>query len=75
MFISIGMPELRGVAGIDTIYINVDHFKRKIKNEMASSAWIEKLIEIDIMTVAIHELGHVKFRQVFLFRFVCFSLV
>lgn len=51
---------LRGFSGLNTLYINKRHFDEK------SSVMENNLILVDIATVVVHELAHVRIRTVLL---------
>ncbi|XP_037045202.1 uncharacterized protein LOC119080752 isoform X2 [Bradysia coprophila] len=60
-FVSTEVMDLRGFSGFNTIYINKNHFDGKVN----SPQWSSDLILIDVVTVTVHELAHVRCRQVF----------
>lgn len=62
---------LRGFAGVNKIYINATHFTQKIhvcEPQMKSSDKfhnaVHAIIEFDICVLSLHELAHVRIRQV-----------
>lgn len=61
---------MRGFAGVNRVYINYNHFDVKLRDSTEiESDWLRTLIDIDVITLTLHEFGHVKFRKVFLFCF------
>lgn len=64
--VSSTLTPLRGFAGIGQIYINYKHFseKRCDLTHLATGVEKDKLILLDIISLAIHEFAHVKIRQV-----------
>lgn len=59
---------LRGFTGMNVVYINERYFKTKAfdlsLHSVGTAAEKNKILLIDIATVCIHELSHVKIRQV-----------
>jgi hypothetical protein len=70
------LPGLRGFCGINKIYINTTY----IRSQMTAYSSIyhpdspigKSVTELDICTIAIHEFGHARLRQVFnvIFSFI-----
>lgn len=58
-----GPIDLRGFAEVNRIYINADHITSKSVNANVESSWLNALTELDIITISIHEYGHVKLRK------------
>lgn len=59
-----GVPELRGFAGFNEIYIHVSHFQDKIDKFSGDVEILQLICKIDLISLAIHELSHVKIRKV-----------
>lgn len=69
-FISSEMKTLRGFSGYGTVYINQNHFAENYRGIQGSG----DLVMIDIATVTIHEMAHVRIRQVTLFLKIRMSI-
>lgn len=63
-----GESALRGFAGIDTVYINENHFKPKALSlslyPQGTPEEKENVVLIDIATVCLHELAYIKISEV-----------
>jgi hypothetical protein len=70
------LPGLRGFCGINKIYINTAYIRSQMStyssNFHPDSAIGKSVAEMDICTIAIHEFGHARLRQVFnvIFSFI-----
>ncbi|XP_037025635.1 uncharacterized protein LOC119067014 isoform X2 [Bradysia coprophila] len=54
---------VRGFAGFHEIFINADHFRQKIDNFKGDTHLLQLVAKIDIISVVLHEYGHIKIRQ------------
>lgn len=59
-FVSTAVTTLRGFSGYNTVYINKDHFDEKVNKPQ----WSNELVLVDVVTVTVHELAHVRSRKV-----------
>lgn len=59
-----GAKELRGFAGFDEIYIHAAHFQDKIDTFPGDVELLQLICKIDVISLSIHELSHIKMRKV-----------
>lgn len=55
---------LRGFVGISEIFINATHFQKKIARFEGSLDALQLIAKMDIISVSIHEVAHLRFRKV-----------
>ena len=74
------LPGLRGFCGINKIYINAAYIRSQMTTYSSDyhpdSPIGKSVAEMDICTIAIHEFGHARLRQVFnvIFSFITKNL-
>lgn len=69
-FVSHDDKLLRGFAGIGAVFFNREHFYEKLKvheaklNDVEFNRKVELTMKMDIIALAVHEVSHVRLRQV-----------
>lgn len=70
-FVSTIQPGLRGFSGINEVFINEHMFLQKISQWTTlhgTTDLRDKLIKMDVISVGVHGLSHVRIRQVYYFQ-------
>lgn len=58
--------EIRGFAGVNTVYVNANHFLQNLNDfrSIVDDEYLDLIMKVDVINLILHEYSHIKLRKV-----------